>query len=122
MTLVVFATNIRPAELVDEAFLRRIHYKIFAESPTVEDFLKIFSNCCAERALEFDRRLVERLLVEYFRPRKIALRGCQPRDLIEHALSQADYLGSPRRLTYDLLQSACAGYFVDDSETPAVYA
>ena len=34
MTLIVFATNIRPAELVDEAFLRRIHYKIFAESPT----------------------------------------------------------------------------------------
>ena len=34
MTLVVFATNIKPAELVDEAFLRRIHYKIFAESPT----------------------------------------------------------------------------------------
>ena len=34
MTMIVFATNIRPAELVDEAFLRRIQYKIFAESPT----------------------------------------------------------------------------------------
>src|SRR4029434_578718 len=46
MTLVVFATNVRPAELVDEAFLRRIQYKIFAESPTVEDFLRIFDGCC----------------------------------------------------------------------------
>ena len=39
MVLVVFATNIKPAELVDEAFLRRIHYKVFAESPTVAEFI-----------------------------------------------------------------------------------
>ena len=35
MTLVAFATNIRPQELVDEAFLRRIHYKVLCESPTL---------------------------------------------------------------------------------------
>jgi predicted ATPase with chaperone activity len=122
MTLVVFATNIKPAELVDEAFLRRIHYKIFAESPTLDDFLKIFDNCCEERGLSYDRRLVEQLIDGYFRPRRISLRGCQPRDLIDHALSLADYLGEPRHLTYELLEAACAGYFVDDSEIPAVHA
>jgi hypothetical protein len=122
MTLVVFATNIKPADLVDEAFLRRIHHKIFAESPSVEDFMTIFRNCCAERKLSFDRRMAERLLVEYYRPRKIALRGCQPRDLIDHALSLAEYLGQPQELTYDLLEAACAGYFVDDTELPVVYA
>ena len=116
MTLVVFATNIKPAELVDEAFLRRIHYKIFAESPTIEDFMHIFENSCKERELDFDRRMVQRLLDEYFRPRNITMRGCHPRDLIDHALSQADYLGEPRRLTYPLLESACAGYFVDEEE------
>ena len=50
MTLIVFATNIRPAELVDEAFLRRIQYKIFAESPTVDDFKTIFTACCRTSA------------------------------------------------------------------------
>src|SRR5215203_5145652 len=44
--LVVFATNIKPADLVDEAFLRRIHYKVFAESPTVGEFMQIFEACC----------------------------------------------------------------------------
>jgi predicted ATPase with chaperone activity len=122
MTLVVFATNIRPAELVDEAFLRRIHYKIFAESPTADDFRRIFENCCRERGLDFDRPMVDRLLDEYFQPRKITLRGCHPRDLIDHAISQADYLGEPRRLTFELLESACAGYFVDDSEASGVSA
>jgi predicted ATPase with chaperone activity len=122
MTLVVFATNIKPADLVDEAFLRRIHYKIFAESPTVDDFIRIFSNCCEERGLDFERPMVDRLLAEYFRPRKVTLRGCHPRDLIDHALSQADYLGEPRRLTFDLLESACASYFVDDTEASGVPA
>ena len=54
MVLVIFATNIKPAELVDEAFLRRIHYKVFAESPTAADFTQIFQNACRERDLEFD--------------------------------------------------------------------
>ena len=51
----IFATNIKPAELVDEAFLRRIHYKVFAESPTVAEFTQIFENCCKERGSTFDR-------------------------------------------------------------------
>ena len=40
--LVVFATNIKPTELVDEAFLRRIQYKVLAESPTPATFKMIF--------------------------------------------------------------------------------
>lgn len=122
MVLVIFATNIKPAELVDEAFLRRIHYKVFAESPTVAEFTLIFENCCRERELSFDPTIVQHLLQSYYQPRKIALRGCQPRDLIDQALSLADYRGEPRRLTPELLDAACAGYFVDEHETPVVYA
>ena len=60
--------------------------------------------------------------MEYFRPRKIALRGCQPGALIEQALKLAEYLGQERRLTLDLLTAACDSYFVDDRETPTEYA
>ena len=120
--LVVFATNLKPAELVDEAFLRRIQYKVFAESPTHGDFVEIFRNYCAQAGVGFDPALVERLLVEYFRPRKIALRGCQPGALIEQALALADYLGQGRQLTIELLTAACNSYFVDDRETPTEYA
>lgn len=120
--LVVFATNLKPADLVDEAFLRRIQYKIFAESPTVEDFTQIFENYCAQAAIPFERSLVEGLLLNYFRPRQIPLRGCQPRDLITQALALADYSGVPRHLTPALMEAACDTYFVDDQETPATYA
>jgi predicted ATPase with chaperone activity len=121
MTLIVFATNIRPAELVDEAFLRRIQYKIFAESPTVQDFHSIFETCCRELGATKEPGLVEHLLYEYYRPRKIALRGCQPRDLIKQALSLASYLNQPPHLTPDLVEAACNTYFVNDREETAVY-
>jgi hypothetical protein len=122
MVLVVFATNIRPAELVDEAFLRRIHYKVFAESPTIADFKQIFENCCRDRGIGYNPDVVDHLLANYYRPRHIALRGCQPRDLIEQALAQASYLDEPRQLTNELLEAACASYFVDDTEAAPVYA
>jgi predicted ATPase with chaperone activity len=120
MVLVVFATNIRPAELVDEAFLRRIHYKVFAESPTRADFNQIFENYCRDRNLTYDPAMVDHLLTSYFRPRGIQIRGCHPRDLIEQALAHAEYVGQPPRLTNELLEAACAGYFVDDTENATV--
>lgn len=121
MVFVIFATNIKPVDLVDEAFLRRIHYKVFAESPTVAEFMLIFEHCCRDRGLAFDRELVEHLLRTYYQPRKLPLRGCQPRDLIDQALSLAEYHGAPRRLTGELLDGACAAYFVDERESDISY-
>ena len=115
MTLVAFATNIRPQELVDEAFLRRIHYKVLCESPTYEDYVAIFRNYCRGKNVAFDRALVEDLLDNYYKPRNLPLRGCHPRDLIEQSLSLAEYLGQPAALTPELLRAACDSYFVDES-------
>ena len=67
VVLVVFATNIKPVDLVDEAFLRRIHYKVFAENPTVAEFKEIFSRCCRERDIDYDEAVVERLVTGYLR-------------------------------------------------------
>ena len=115
VVLVVLATNIKPVELVDEAFLRRIHYKVFAENPTVAEFKQILQPLLprAQRRLRRgDRRPAGRRST--CAGAGIALRGCQPRDLIDHALALADYLGEPRRLTEALLSAACESYFLDD--------
>jgi hypothetical protein len=113
---VVFATNIKPSDLVDEAFLRRIQYKVLAESPTPSEFTKIFRNYCASKQLAFDVSLPEHVIQKEIRPRGIAMRGCHPRDLIEHALAIAKYLDQPRQLTPALLSEACASYFVEDRD------
>ena len=117
--LVVFATNIKPSELVDEAFLRRIHYKVLAESPTRAEFDQIFRDCCAARDIQYDPALVDQLIDHSLEPRGVRFRGCHPRDLIDHALAYAEYLGEPRQLTPALLEAACAAYFVDEAERPA---
>jgi hypothetical protein len=113
--MVVFATNVKPGDLVDEAFLRRIHYKVFAENPTKAEFLQIFEGCCRARGLAYDGLIAEALLA-HLRSRNIRFRGCHPRDLIDQALAHAEYLGEPRELTAELLETACAAYFVDDTE------
>jgi hypothetical protein len=114
--LPVFATNLKPSDLVDEAFLRRIHYKVLVESPTEDDFRKIFSDVCRERGLTYDRTMPDHLLHTLYPPRQIQLRGCHPRDLVDQALSLAQYLEEPRALTPSLLESACDGYFVDEDQ------
>jgi predicted ATPase with chaperone activity len=118
-TFVVFATNLNPSDLVDEAFLRRIRYKVLAESPTDEEFARIFENYCSTRGVSFDPCLIKTLIETEIRPRAIRLRGCQPRDLIEHALSRARYFNRKRELTPELLSAACAGYFVSDERDVA---
>ena len=113
---VVFATNIKPSDLVDEAFLRRIQYKVLAESPSPAEFNEIFRNYCASKQLAFDDTLSEHVITKEIRPRGIPMRGCHPRDLIEHALAIAKYLDHPRHLTPALLSEACASYFVEDRD------
>lgn len=115
--LVVFATNLQPSSLVDEAFLRRIQYKIFAQGPTPGEFIAIFENCCHEQGVEFDSSVVDHLMTEWHRGRNIPLRGCHPRDLIKHALALADYLDRPRALSADLMDRACHGYFVHEESS-----
>jgi hypothetical protein len=112
--LVAFATNIKPADLVDEAFLRRVQYKVFAENPDRESFIRIFELCCLERGIPFARALVEQVLDGYYVSRQVPLRACQPRDLVNHAMLLATYRGLPKLLTSELLDSACHSYFVED--------
>ena len=116
LVFVVFATNLKPADLADEAFLRRIQYKVCAESPTPAEFVEIFVNYCRDHDLPVEPELAYGLIDDQLRRRRVPLRGCQPRDLIEHALSLACYQGEPRALTPALLSAACDSYFVADHD------
>ena len=115
----VFATNLKPGDLVDEAFLRRIQYKVLAESPTIDEFSQIFDNYCRAIELPYEPRAAEELAHD-LRRRGLRLRGCHPRDLIEHALALASYLGRPRQMTFELLAEASASYFVEDRDLATV--
>jgi predicted ATPase with chaperone activity len=114
MVLVVFATNLQPDELVDEAFLRRIQHKILAVGPTPAEYRTIFGNCCRDEEIAFEPALVDHLLKSWYARRSLPLRACQARDLIRLALALAEYRDEPRALTPELLDRACLGYFLPD--------
>ena len=58
---IVFSTNLEPRELVDEAFLRRIPYKIEVNNPTVEQFLTLFDETCQKQGIAYDAAALIRL-------------------------------------------------------------
>lgn len=116
LCLPVFATNIRPADLIDEAFLRRIQYKILAVNPTEEEYGRIFEKACLERGIVYDPAHVRHLLDNFYAVRGMGFRGCHPRDLIGQALALGQYLGEPKGLSTKLLDAAVATYFVEGGE------
>ena len=113
--LVVFATNLDPASLADEAFLRRIPYKIAVEDPTVEEFTRIFELNCRQRGLKFHQVMVAYLHRRHYRPEGRPLRACQPRDLLDQVTALCRYRGSEPTITRELLDDACHSYFLDSN-------
>ena len=112
--LTVFATNLDPASLADEAFLRRIPYKIPIGDPTIEQFTKIFELNCQRRHLRFHQVMVAYLQRRHYGPNRRPLRACHPRDLLEQVIALCRYRGEHPSITRELLDAACRAYFVDE--------
>ncbi|HUQ41015.1 MAG TPA: hypothetical protein VM052_00790 [Candidatus Limnocylindrales bacterium] len=117
--LIIFSTNLDPADLVDEAFLRRIRYKIGIEAPSVAQYEEILKRMCARKNVEYRAEGLSHILSIY-RKRNLALRSCHPRDIIEQLVDTARFLGQPPTLSPQLIEMACNSYFVtlDPSGAP----
>jgi hypothetical protein len=120
--LIVFATNLKPQSLADEAFLRRIPYKILAKNPTVDEYCRIFELVCRKRGLTFDPVMVEYLLRKYYQPRKLQMRACHPRDLIDQIIDMCRYHNRQPTITRELLDAACGSYFLEETESQGAEA
>ncbi len=114
--LIAFATNLRPESLADEAFLRRIPYKIAVGDPTVEQFTEIFELNCRRRQLKFHQVLVAYLLRRHYLPCNRPLRACHARDLLDQVVALCRYRGIEPAISRETLDAACAAYFVGDAE------
>jgi SpoVK/Ycf46/Vps4 family AAA+-type ATPase len=112
--LIIFATNLNPATLADEAFLRRIPYKIYAKDPTLEEYSRIFEMNCQRRNLAFDPVVVEYLQRRYYQPRGLKMRACHPRDILDQVQDLARYQNRQPTITRELLDAACRSYFLEE--------
>jgi predicted ATPase with chaperone activity len=109
--LVIFATNLEPKDLVDEAFLRRIPYKIEVVDPSDDAFRALFRMVCARMEIEFNEEAVEYLIEKYYKRVGRPFRSCQPRDLLLQVRNFCFYKGQPTLLTPEGLDFATSTYF-----------
>jgi predicted ATPase with chaperone activity len=112
----VFSTNLRPDQLGDEAFLRRIQYKMLLRSPAEDEFVAIFQNYCDSRELPCEDGLISRFIEKHYRDAGKPFRRCQPRDVLSHVIDLIHFEKQPYQLTDELLDRAFESCFLDDSE------
>lgn len=101
--LVIFATNFPPEELMDPAQLRRVHYKMKINPPTVDEYKEIFRRICESYGLEFSEEIMAYLLNTFYIKHKVPFAGFHPRFIAEHVIAASNYLGTPPRITRQLL-------------------
>jgi SpoVK/Ycf46/Vps4 family AAA+-type ATPase len=118
--LIIFATNLDPVSLADEAFLRRIPYKIPITDPSVDQFTQIFELNCKRRKLRFHQVMVAYLQRRHYAPYRRQLRACHPRDILDQVTALCRYRGEEPAITRELLDAACRAYFVDEDPSAAV--
>ena len=109
--LIVFSTNLEPRDLVDDAFLRRIPYKIEVVDPTEDDFRRLFETMALKLGVEYRADALDYLLEKHYRSCNRPLRCCQPRDLLMQVRNLCVFMGQPPVMSREYLDIAVETYF-----------
>jgi len=112
--LLVFSTNLNPLTLADEAFLRRIGYKLHFEHLHTDEYARIWQQECEKQGVAYDPGLVTYAIEHLHRPMQVPLLPCHPRDLLGMALDRQRYLGQDKTaaISAETLSWAWRNYFV----------
>ena len=100
----VFSTNLDPARLMDEAFLRRVPYAIHAKSPTEEEFRCLFREEANRLGLTVEDHVLEQFLQTHYASG--ALRFCHAVDLLNHVKNACEFRQLPSLVTTEALEKA----------------
>ncbi|HYK18950.1 MAG TPA: AAA family ATPase [Bryobacteraceae bacterium] len=109
--MVVFSTNLEPSDLADEAFLRRIHNKIFVDAVDEKIFDQIFHRVVAKTSIPYEPDSAEYLRKLCLREGRTELRACYPSDICNILVSIGKYEGRPPYMSKTELERAAALYF-----------
>ena len=112
--LLILSTNLRPQNLMDEAFLRRVHYKVHVPDPTEDEYRENWRRRCAMEGVRLEEDVLDRLIATQYTAKGRSLHGSHPRDLLNHIIHAAQYFDRPVAMTETLMDWACATYFVDE--------
>ncbi|MFN8614728.1 MAG: hypothetical protein U0003_02305 [Vampirovibrionales bacterium] len=108
--LIIFSTNLDPKDLVDDAFLRRIPYKIHIENPSQQTFETIMKIMAKKLGVEYSDHAFQYLVENHYKGKR-PFRACQARDLLDQVLQMARYKRQKAQMTNESLNAACSNYF-----------
>src|SRR5271169_2837698 len=109
--MVVFSTNLEPSDLADEAFLRRIHNKIYVEAVNAQCFDQIFTRVVQSRNIQAEPDSAEYLRKLCLREGRTELRACYPADICNILLSIGMYEGRGPIMSKTEMERAASLYF-----------
>ena len=109
--LIIFSTNLEPKQLVDDAFLRRIPYKIEVLDPTEEEFRQLFHLMAPKLGIRFDQAALDYLIEKHYRAVNRPFRCCQPRDLLLQICNYSRYMSLQPEMTPEFFDYAVENYF-----------
>lgn len=109
--LVVFSTNLEPKDLVDDAFLRRIPYKIEVPNPSREHFVKLFEIMARVMKIDYNPEAVEYLIRTHYEPVNRPFRNCHPRDLLLQIRNYCRFNEKPVKMDQESFDFAADNYF-----------
>ena len=109
--LIIFSTNLEPSDLVDDAFLRRIPYKIEISDPSPKEFHILFQIYCERFECEYDEDIVDYLLKKHFMEAGRRLRRCHPRDLLSQIRNFCTYNELPMEMRTEYFDRVVKSYF-----------
>jgi predicted ATPase with chaperone activity len=109
--LIIFSTNLQPTDLADEAFLRRIPYKIEVGDPSREEFQTLFKIIAKGLHCEFKPDAVDYLIEKHYKRVNRPLRRCQPRDLLNQVRNYCVYHGLPVEMKPEYFDRVVPSYF-----------
>ena len=121
--VLIIATNLSPETVTDPAFLRRMGYRLLLDTPTTEQYVRIFNEYAKKCGATVAPEIIDRLLARY-REQNREMRSCEPRDLIERSRDICRFHDRPLELSSKVLDLAWTGYFGEQigskSDTPKV--
>jgi SpoVK/Ycf46/Vps4 family AAA+-type ATPase len=109
--LIVFSTNLQPKDLCDDAFLRRIPYKIEVTDPSEFEFRRLFELMCQKLGFEFRQAALDYLVDRHYKETKRPFRCCQPRDLLMQVRNMCYFEKRQPELLKEYLDYAVENYF-----------
>ncbi len=109
--LIIFSTNLEPADLVDDAFMRRIPYKIEISDPCHQEFHYLFRLYCEKMECEYRPEVVNYLIQTHFVLTGRRMRRCHPRDLLSQIRNFCMYNELPMEIRNEYFDRVVKSYF-----------